>query len=125
MFVEAVETLVACVARTASTLTDEFDAPLLAVMLAPTLAPSVTSLPSMLLEELLNHDELFRRVSRVAELEILPHPPSATVIDALIVLSALSTLVEEPTSLVDEVCAAARFAAAFATAVSVLADEVA
>ena len=125
ILVDAVEILGAWVARTASTLTDELEALLLTVVLAPTFAPSVTILPSILLEELLNQVELARRVTRIAEFDILPQPPIRKVIDALMVLSALSTLVEELKSLFEEVCAAAKLAAAVATAVSVLADEVA
>ena len=121
MLVEAVEILGAWVPSTASTLTDEFEALFLTVVLAPTFAPSVTSLPSTLLEELLSHLELAWRAA------IKEEPPfwvMAAQIEALIALSALSTLVEEPMSLVEEVCAVVRFVAAVATAVSVLADEV-
>jgi hypothetical protein len=121
MLVDAVEILGAWVARTASTLTDEFEALLRTVVLAPTFAPSVTSLPSILLEEMLNKFELARRVARLDEGALLA---TAAQIDALIVFSALSTLVEELKPLFEEVCAAARLVAAVATAVSVLADEV-
>ena len=122
ILVDAVEILGAWVARTASTLTDEFEAFLLTVVLAPTFAPSVTSLPSILLEELLNQVELARRADINEELAFWV---TAMQIEALIAFSALSTLVEDPMSLVEEVCAAVRLAAAVATAVSVLADEVA
>jgi hypothetical protein len=121
ILVDAVEILGAWVARTASTLTDEFEALLRTVVLAPTFAPSVTSLPSILLEEMLNKFELARRVARLDEGALLA---TAAQIDALIVFSALSTLVEELKPLFEEVCAAARLVAAVATAVSVLADEV-
>ena len=125
ILVDAVDTFVACVATTASTLTDELETLFLAVVLAATFAPSVTILPSILLEELLNQVELARRVTRIAEFDILPQPPIRKVIDALMVLSALSTLVEELKPLFEEVCAAARLVAAVATAVSVLAEDVA
>ena len=121
ILVDAVDILGAWVMRTASTLTEEFEALLRTVVLAPTFVPSVTSLPSILLEELLNQVELARRADTNEE------PPfwvRAAQIEALIAFSALSTLVEDPMSLVEEVCAAVRFVAAVATAVSVLADEV-
>jgi hypothetical protein len=121
ILVDAVEILGAWVARTASTLTDEFEALLRTVVLAPTFAVSVTSLPSTLLEEILNKFELARRVARLDDGALLA---TAAQIEALIAFSALSTLVEDPMSLVEEVCAAVRFVAAVATAVSVLADEV-
>lgn len=55
----------------------------------------VVRLVSKLLELVLKVFELALRATRVAELEILPFPPSATVMDELTAARAASTLLDD------------------------------
>jgi len=81
-------------------------------------------LASKLLEELLRLLELFRRVTKVAELVMLPLPPSATVMDEFKEASTLSTLIDEVLLLLELLMLVVIAAFVLVRLVSTLVDEV-
>jgi hypothetical protein len=108
-----------------SVLADEMERLVLVVLWVVMFPARLVRLASKLLDELLSQLELLRRVTKVAELEILPFPPNATVIDELIVLRAVSTLVDDVALLLELLMLVVIAALVLVNAVSTLVDEVA